>query len=343
MKNPAILMIGNYLDTPKRNQNVWHSLAERLGSLGWSVITSSTYFNQVHRLANMVWTVITKRKQYQVAQIDVFSGKAFIWSEVCLRLLKILRKPVVLTLHGGRLPEFAETHPKRVKWVLQNADIVVSPSPFHEKAFKDWRDDIRIIPNPINIGAYKFVQRNRLRDKLVWVRAFHSVYNPSMAAQVIGLLSTDFPDIELIMVGPDKEDGSLEDMLNTADSLGVSSHIYVIKGVPHEEIPEILNRGDVFINTTNYDTAPRSLLEAMANGLCIVSTNVGGVPWMINQEEDGMLVPPNDPKAMADAVRRLLTEPDLAARLSINARRKAEALCWEDILPRWESLFRSLL
>ena len=80
----------------------------------------------------------------------------------------------------------------------------------------------------------------------------------------------------------------------------------------------------------------------MASGLCIVSTNVGGIPYLIEDEMEGLLVPPNDPAAMAAAVRRILTEPGLAARLSSNARKKSEQFDWSIILPKWEELLREI-
>ena len=71
----------------------------------------------------------------------------------------------------------------------------------------------------------------------------------------------------------------------------------------------------------------------------IVSTNVGGVPYMVTHEESALLVPPNDVQAMAEAVRRLLREPQLAARLSGNGRRIAEQSSPEHVVPMWEELF----
>lgn len=75
----------------------------------------------------------------------------------------------------------------------------------------------------------------------------------------------------------------------------------------------------------------------------VVSTDVGGIPYLLEHESDALLVPPNDPAAMAAAVRRILTEPELAAQLSRNARRKAEQFDWETILPRWEELLISVM
>ena len=103
-----------------------------------------------------------------------------------------------------------------------------------------------------------------------------------------------------------------------------------------------MDRGDIFLNTTNVDNTPVSVLEAMACGLCIVTTNVGGIPHLLEHEHDALLVPSDDPAAMAAAVRRILTETGLAARLSHHARAKAERMDWSVVLPQWESLIRAV-
>ena len=107
MSKGSLLMISNYLSSPRHNRNVWHSLSERLSAGGWNIITTSSEENKLARLTDMVTTIISKSKNYQIAQVDVFSGPAFIYAEVCTWLLHMLKKPVILTLHGGRLPDFA--------------------------------------------------------------------------------------------------------------------------------------------------------------------------------------------------------------------------------------------
>ena len=339
MQKPVLLLIGNHFLSANLNKNIWHFMAERLAGRGWEVITTSDKRFPPLRLLDMVWTVIQERRRYDLAQIDVFSEKAFIWSEVCTFFLKRLGKPILLTLHGGKLPEFAAEHPQRVRRVMQSADVIVTPSPYHQVAFEKYRPDIRLILNPINLEKSIYRHRLQAQPRLVWVRAFHEVYNPCLAPRVLHLLAPDFQEIELLMIGPDKGDGSLERMLNLAEQLGLRDRIRIAGGIPHEQVPIYLDKGDVFINTTNYDTAPRSVLEAMANGLCVVTTNVGGMPWLVEEEVDGLLVPPDDPGAMAAAVSRVLTDPGLSARLSANARHKAEAYDWSAILPQWERLF----
>jgi glycosyltransferase involved in cell wall biosynthesis len=169
------------------------------------------------------------------------------------------------------------------------------------------------------------------------------VYNTVLAVKVLKKLSIDYPDVHLTMIGPDKGDGSLQLVMQKAQSLGVYERLTIIPGLSHDAIAGWMNQADIFLNTTNYDVAPRSVLEAMANGLCIVSTNVGGMPWLVADRLEGLLVPPDDPEAMTAAVVRILEDPKLAACLNAAARRKAESLDWPAIIPIWNTNLRSLL
>jgi glycosyltransferase involved in cell wall biosynthesis len=337
-----ILLVGNHFSDLQHNVNVWKDLVDHLRIAGHSVLTTSGNRNKLLRLIDMLTTICWERKNYQVAEVDVFSGLAFLWSFLSAGLLKLLRKPFILTLHGGNLPAFAAQHPQAIKRLLTWADAVVAPSDYLKQKLSEYRSDIKVIPNGLDICNYHFRLRENPEPKPVWLRAFHKIYNPSLAPQVIKLLKSKHIDVHLLMVGPDKGDGSLQDMLSTAHNLEVQNQIEVIQGVPKQQVPEILMQGDIFLNTTNYDNTPVSVIEAMASGCCIVTTNVGGIPYLLEDGIDALLVPPNDPDAMANAVLRVLTESGLAEKLSVNARRKAEQFDWSIVLPQWEELFEEL-
>jgi glycosyltransferase involved in cell wall biosynthesis len=170
------------------------------------------------------------------------------------------------------------------------------------------------------------------------LRAFHNVYNPTLAVRVVSLLARRFPDVQLTMVGADKGDGALQAAEALADTLGVRDRIRFGGPVSKREVPQVLSAGDIFLNTTNTDNAPVSVLEAMACGLCVVSTNVGGVPYLVEDERTALLVPPDNADAMAGAVLRILENPELADRLSRNGREKAECCDWTPIIGQWRSL-----
>jgi glycosyltransferase involved in cell wall biosynthesis len=337
-----ILMVGNFLSDSGSNRGICDDLADRLRMSGQTVLTTSSKAGRISRLMDMLATILRRNGEYQVAQVDVYSGMAFLWAEAACSLLRFLGKPYILTLHGGNLPAFAHHWPGRVKRLLQGAVAVTSPSHYLQEAMSFFREDILIIPNPLDVKRYSFRLRSTSNLHLVWLRAFHNIYNPQMAPLVISNLLSFFPEIRLSMIGPDKGDGSLQETRAAMEKLGLQRNIEIVPGVPKSEVPEYLGRADIFINTTNVDNTPVSVMEALACGLCVVSTNVGGIPYLLDDERDALLIPPNDPEAMAYAIRRILTDPGLAERLSQNARRKAEQFDWSVILPQWEKLFQEI-
>jgi len=188
------------------------------------------------------------------------------------------------------------------------------------------------------VSAFAFRLRKRPRPRLLWLRAFHRIYNPTLAPRALASLVSEFPSIALTMAGPDKGDGSLEETREAARVLRVLDRITFSGSVARADVPGCMDAADVFINTTNVDNTPVSVLEAMASGLCVVSTRVGGIPQLLEHEHDALLVPPDDPDSMARAIERILTEPGLAERLSNNARAKAERFDWTATIPKWSEL-----
>lgn len=339
----SILLVGNHLSSSGRNVSVGEELGNRLSARGWQVLLTSRKVNRIARLVDMLSTIYLHRSAYRAAQVDVFSGAAFVWAEWSENLLNLLKIPVILTLHGGDLPSFAARHKRQVRRLLNSAAVVTTPSGYLFERMRSDRESLVLLPNAIDIAAYCARVRRNPRPHLVWLRAFHAIYNPSLAVQVLAILAKDFPDTHLAMVGPDKKDGSLEKTRAEGERLGVGDCISIRGGVPKDQVSSELDQGDIFLNTTNVDNTPVSVMEAMACGLCIISTSVGGIPYLLEHERDALLVPPDDSQAMAAAVRRVLTEPGLAAHLSLNARRKAEQFDWSEVLPQWEALLTGVI
>lgn len=335
---PPVLLVGNFLSPAAIKPTVSAELADRLTDAGWTILTTSGKPRRAERLLDMVGTIWRLRREYAIANVDVFSGPAFVWAEAACWSLRRTGKPYLLTLHGGNLPVFARQRPGRVRRLLESAAAVTTPSCYLFEQMRPYRRDLLVLPNAVDLSAYEFRVRRNARPLLVWLRAFHRIYNPALAPHVVRRLAARFPDIHLTMVGPDKGDGSLQRTQAIAAQLGVHERILLPGGVPKASVPAWLDAADIFLNTTHIDNTPVSVLEAMASGLCVVSTNVGGIPFLVEAEQDALLVPPDDAKAMAAAVSRLLSEPGLAERLSCRARSKAEQFDWSGVLPQWERL-----
>lgn len=328
-----LLYVGNFL--PGSNRPYAADLADRLEARGWSVTRTSSRVPRAQRLLDMLWTTWSARREAEVAIVDLFSGPAFAWAEATCFELAALRKPFVLSLHGGNLPAFAERWPRRVRRLLQSAAAVTAPSRYNWTHMRRYRDDITVLHNAVDTLHRSYVPRTTVAPRLIWVRAFHAIYNPVMAVEV---LARTHPAARLTMLGPDKGDGSLAATNSRARELGVADRLEITGRVPPDEVSRRLAEADIFINTTTTDNTPLSVLEALATGLCVVSTNVGGIPFLVEHEREALLVPPGDAPAMAAAVHRLFAEEGLAGRLSAAGRALATQYDWSSVLPQWESL-----
>lgn len=334
----SVLLIGNFLFASGGAWGVCESLAVQLERRGWNVITASSHRARWKRLIDMVRTTWRRRLEYEVAHVDVYSGQSFLWAEAVCWALRRAAKPYVLTLHGGNLPSFGRRWPARVRRLLRGARAVTTPSGYLHAEMKRYRPDLQVLPNGVEFADHRFRLRSDPQPHLIWVRAFHRIYNPSLAIRVVAMLKSAYSGIRLSMLGPDRGDGTLEEARRLARELGVEECVSWVGQVPKSEVPEWLSRHDVFLNTTDVDNTPVSMLEAMAGGLLVVSTDAGGVPYLVRDGENGLLVPRDDAEALAAAVRRALAEPGLAERLSGGARDSVQGFDWDAIAPRWENL-----
>lgn len=139
------------------------------------------------------------------------------------------------------------------------------------------------------------------------------------------------------MVGPEG-DGALAEAQNLARKLQVE--VVFTRKLSKKEWIAIARDYNIFINTTNFDNMPVSVMEAMALGLPVISTNVGGMPFLINHGEDGLLVESNNLDAFVAAIQTLVANPNDVINLTKNARKKVEQFDWEVVKEQWFSLLR---
>jgi glycosyltransferase involved in cell wall biosynthesis len=338
----SILCIGNYFSAVGKTRTSSDELAVQLSAKGWKITTTSSKKNKFLRLADMVFTIISHRSDYDVALVDVYSGMGFIWAEVSTFFLKRKGKPFILTLHGGNLPLFSQRNPKRVRRFLNSATLVTAPSEYLVQQMSIYRKGIRKVYNGIDITQYHChaFPKNK---QIIWLRTFHKIYNPTLAPQVLSELKKIGFEIPLTMIGPDKGDGSLQATLELAKKLDVIHLLTIIPGIQKTEVPAYLSKAEIFLNTTNVDNAPVSVIEALASGLDVVSTNVGGLPFLLEDGIDALLVPADNAQEMANAIKQIITNPRLAQSLSDNARMKAELFDWSIVTDVWRGLLDEII
>jgi len=317
------------------------TLALLFESLGYRVRRTSAIKNQLFRTLHQLFAITFLWRDVDVVVIAVFSGKAFTMADFASLLSRrIGHKKVIMFMHGGNLPVYGPANRRRVERVFNRADRLLAPSEFIAKAFRPWGYDITVIPNVLNLTRYPYVERTQARPALLWMRTFHEHYDPLLAVEVLARVAEEHPDVTLDMGGSDH--GLLAATEQRATALGVVDRITFGGYLDFEAKLAAFARNDLFLNTNVVDNMPVSVLEASACGLVPVATDVGGIPDLLTDGVNSLLVPARDVDAMSDAVLGLLADPARYAELSRNARLLAERSSWTAVRPLWRDEIQAL-
>jgi glycosyltransferase involved in cell wall biosynthesis len=147
------------------------------------------------------------------------------------------------------------------------------------------------------------------------------------------------PQLRLRFVGQGSQQPSLSDLVRQH---GLNEHVEFVGAVPHHELPRYYAEADALVIPSLSEGLPKVLPEALACGLPVVGTQVGGIPEVVQNGYNGFLVPPSDPDALADAAIGLLNDPETFARLRANARASVERFSWEKNVGQFIEMYKSV-
>lgn len=331
-----MLYIGNKLAVHGKNPTAIDELSVKLEAVGYTVITAASQQNKLLRLLAMVGATVKNRRGAERVLIDTYSTQNFYYAVSIAALCRFFNLPYIPILHGGNLPDRLIKSKRLSHSLFGKAYANVAPSKYMLHHFqKAGFHNLSYIPNTLEIADYPFKRRESITPKLLWVRSFSEIYNPLFALEIVAILKNKGHDVSLCMIGPDK-DGTLETCKRKAAQLDLP--ITFTGKLPKKEWILRSKEYDIFINTTDFDNMPISVMEAMALGLPVVSTHVGGMPFLIENGTDGSLVPPDDAEAFAEVLEALIANPLKAQTMAKNARAKMENLDWEKVKHKWIKL-----
>ena len=294
-----------------------------------TVVTQLTY-----------WPMLV-RELRQADVVHVFSASYFSFLLAPLPAVlvaKVLGKPVVLNYRSGEAPD----HLRRsaiaravLRWVDRNA----VPSRFLHDVFARFNIRSEVIPNIVDGERFAFRRRSPVAPRILSTRNFENLYNVACTLRAFQLVQRARPDASLTLVGGGSQEGALREL---AANLGLRNVTFAGRVSP-AEIWRYYAEADIYVQTPDIDNMPSSVLEAYASGCAVVASDAGGVPAILRDGQDGLLVGCNDPQATADAILRLLNEPALADRLTASARAACEQYGWTRVRAQWLALYRQLV
>ena len=336
-----ILFIGNYLSKHGLNPTAIEDLAEAI-SKKYNVKKSSDKKNRLYRLMDMILIIIKSRNNCKLIIVDVFSTQAFLFAVIVIFFAIFFKIPFIPVLRGGYLSKRFKSYPRLTNYLFSRSRIIICPSSFFKKKFEGNRFLIRIIPNYIDLENYNFKKRINLSPNLLWVRSIHSIYNPIMAIRALMIIRKVYPDAKLCLVGPIKEDAIFSNIKTIINKFRLENNVKITGQLSKKKWAKLSEDYDVFINTSNIDNTPVTLLESMALGLPIVSTNVGGIPDLVENNETGILVNKDKEEEMARGILHLIRNPNISQLIASNAYNYVNQIDKKNIIPQWLTLINEM-
>ena len=251
----------------------------------------------------------------------------------------------VITMHGGLYYAAALRRRLAMRWAARRSDALVGVSMATanelQRQLGVTAPRLQVIPNgiPQRVGARDHVRRElSIAPGELLIVAVGNLYPVKGHAVLLDALATlrDLPGWRLAIAGRGEEEAPLR---ARAAALGIAERIHLLGF--REDIPDILAAADLFAMPSLSEGLPLALVEAMSFGLPVVVTRVGGVPEVVTDDVDALLVPPSDVDALASALRRLLDDPALRRRLGDAARTRARRdYAIATMADRYERLYR---
>ncbi|WP_270829824.1 glycosyltransferase family 4 protein [Aeromonas sp. QDB63] len=335
-----ILYFGNKLSKHGVNPTTVETLSQKLSDK-FHILTFSDKKNKIYRFFDMLFGLIKNHDSAKLVLIDTYSSLNFFYAFAISQICRLLDIKYIPILHGGNLPLKLVKNRRMSNMIFANAYINVAPSFFLFDEFTKSGFRVKHIPNCINIDDYPIIEKTYDYPRLIYVRAFAEIYNPLMAARVLKKLVELDSRSRLYMVGPIK-DNSYKEFSNYIKKQNLQDNIEVYGILTRQEWVRQSAKCNIFINTTNFDNTPVSIIEAMALGFPIVSTNVGGIPYMISNNINGMLCNPNDDNEMADSVIKIINNYELQSKMKENAIDSAKAYSWARVEQQWLELLEAV-
>ena len=256
-----------------------------------------------------------------------------------MTVARALGKRVILNYHSGEAEDHLRRWRRTVPRAMRLADEIVVQSRFLVDVFARFGLRAIAIPNFIEADRYAARPPRTLAPAFLANRNFEAHYNVGLVLRAFARIQAAVPQASLVVAGDGPQRATLHAL---AQALGLRD-VRFVGSVPPDEMPALYAAADVYLNGSDIDNMPLSLIESFAAGVPVVTTDAGGIPLMVEHGRTAMVIPRGNDAAMADAALRLLREPALAATLITEARREVDQrYTWSAVGGQWDALYGRL-
>lgn len=252
---------------------------------------------------------------------------------------RLFGKRVVLNYRSGEASDHLARSPFAVR-TMRLAHQIVVPSGYLVGVFAQFGLQARAILNFVELDGIDYRDRSETRPLFLSNRNLEPLYNVACTIRAFAIVQRQHPDARLTIVGDGSERAALEALVQ---ELGLR-HVTFAGKIAPERMREFYAAADLYLNSPNIDNMPNSVIEAFGSGVPVLTTNAGGIPFVVTHEDTGLMVDRNDHAGLARHALALLAEPARARAMAGRAREACLArYVWPSVSREWEALYRGLV
>jgi glycosyltransferase involved in cell wall biosynthesis len=335
-----VYVITGYTNTQRAHIEIPFKLF-RIKTGNIPIIRSIIYF------IGSFFTTLKLRSQIDIIHIQPI----FPLGLVGIILGRIIKKPTIVYARGADLDVHSYRFKSVIGWIINKASFAIALHKKHKERMQKIsnRKQIEVIPNGVSLSKdiscnqEKFLKKTNLESvsfKKIKIVAYcgrlSKVKGIDYLIPAIPSILKNAQNTYFLFIG----EGELEKQLKNCEN---SNHILLTGKIAHEEVFGLLKCADIFVLPSIREASSNALLEAMAVGLPIVATNVGGNPAMVAHGRTGILINPRDSVAIANAILDLLLNPQLRNKFKENTLKFIENFSWEKISKKLICIYHKTL
>jgi len=286
--------------------------------------TKKSWFNRLFVMPFQLWK---KGASTSIFHIHGCSYAGFYPIILGVLVGTFLNRKILITYHGGDADAFFRRFPRFVSYFFRRANRIIVQSTFLANIFKKLGFDAHVVPNIIEFQPSNGGNRTPVSPRIITTRTLKGIYAVEVAVKAFAIVQKKYPDAILYIVGAGPEERKLRDQVASMSL----NNVFFTGRLQNEEVYTYLQKANIWCNPSTKDNMPVSLLEAINAGLAVVSTNVGGIPYMVEHQKSALLVPVNDSKLLANSVIRLIEDQDLAQNIIRNAKSTLSQYSWPQV------------
>jgi len=251
--------------------------------------------------------------------------------------------PVVVNYRGGKADEFMRQSSRWVLPTMRRSNVLAVPSSYLETVFKKYQIEAQVVPNIIDLERFNMqcqdTDNGNRPFHLIVTRNLEAIYGVPTAIRALKCIKESHPNVKMSIAGSGPQRNELESMIH---ELGLKQEVTLTGRLGPDDMARLYQSADIMLNPSTVDNMPNSILEALASGVPVVSTHVGGIPDMVRDRETALLIEPENPEAMAQAVLELIENQDQAARLRKNGLQHVKQFSWPEVKRQWLGIYHRL-